>query len=101
MPLAAATRRNALSVHAGEPAASCSSSLHPSDSSSQRPLSCHDMVSLHDSDYRRLLEFRDGIRRFLRWSEGEAAAVGLTAAQHQLLLAVRGHGTGRDPTIGE
>lgn len=55
--------------------------------------------SLDQADYERLLAFRDGLRRFLRWSEDEAKAVGLTAAQHQLLLAVRGHG-GR-PTIGD
>jgi DNA-binding MarR family transcriptional regulator len=54
---------------------------------------------LTDTDFVRLLAFRDGLRRFLRWSEHQAAAVGLTAAQHQLLLAVRGHGSA--PSIGE
>jgi DNA-binding MarR family transcriptional regulator len=54
---------------------------------------------LSDGDYRRLLEVRDGLRRFLRWSEDQARAAGLTPAQHQLLLAVRGHGS--PPTIGE
>jgi DNA-binding MarR family transcriptional regulator len=58
-------------------------------------------MSLSDSDYERLLEFRDGLRRFLRWSENQAAAAGLTPAQHQLLLAIRGHGAAQDPTIGE
>ncbi len=54
-----------------------------------------------DFDYARLLEFRDGLRRFLHWSEQQAREVGLTAAQHQLLLAIRGHkGTG-PPTIGD
>ncbi|MCU1369516.1 MAG: MarR family transcriptional regulator [Ilumatobacteraceae bacterium] len=48
--------------------------------------------SLTDDDYRRLLDFRDGLRRFQRWSEDRAKAAGLTPAQHQLLLAVRGHG---------
>ena len=46
---------------------------------------------LSDADFVRLLDFRDGLRRFLRWSEAEAKRVGLTASQHQLLLAVRGH----------
>ena len=55
--------------------------------------------SLHDADFARLLAFRDGLRRFLHWSEREAKAVGLTAAQHQLLLAIRGHGS--PPSIGE
>ena len=57
---------------------------------------------LVEADYQRLLDFRDGIRRFLRWSEDQAAAVGLTPVHHQLLLAIRGHATGREsPTIGE
>ena len=60
---------------------------------------------LDDADYARLLEFRTGLRRFLRWSEQQAAAAGLTAAQHQLLLAIRGHrdpdGTVAAPTIGD
>jgi DNA-binding MarR family transcriptional regulator len=54
-----------------------------------------------DADYRRLLHFRTGLRRFLRWSEDQAGQVGLTGAQHQLLLAIKGHGDERGPTIGE
>jgi len=54
---------------------------------------------LGDDDFARLLAFRDGLRRFLHWSEDRAKGVGLTASQHQLLLAVRGHGTA--PSIGE
>ncbi|HSG39418.1 MAG TPA: MarR family transcriptional regulator [Thermoanaerobaculia bacterium] len=54
-----------------------------------------------DADYHRLLQFRTGLRRFLRWSEEEAEKAGLTAAQHQLLLAVRGHDGDRGPTIGD
>jgi len=54
-----------------------------------------------DDDYRRLLELRTGLRRFLRWSEHQAKTVGLTPAQHQLLLAIRGHGDPRGPTVGE
>lgn len=57
--------------------------------------------ALTDGDYRRLLEFRDGLRRFLHWSENEAAAVGLTSAQHQLLLAIRGHPGPLPPTISD
>lgn len=54
---------------------------------------------LTDDDYAKLLAFRDGLRLFLRWSESHARAAGLTASQHQLLLAVRGHdGT---PSIGD
>lgn len=54
---------------------------------------------LSDDDFARLLAFRDGLRRFLRWSETQANAIGLTASQHQLLLAIRGHDS--DPSIGE
>jgi DNA-binding MarR family transcriptional regulator len=56
---------------------------------------------LGDEDYRRLLDLRDGLRLFLRWSAREAEAVGLTAGQHQLLLVVRAHENPRGPTIGE
>jgi DNA-binding MarR family transcriptional regulator len=54
-----------------------------------------------DDDYRRLLDFRTGLRRFLHWSEQRARAVGLSAAQHQLMLAIRGHSDPRGPTIGD
>lgn len=54
-----------------------------------------------DADYRRLLEFRTGLRRFLRWSEEQAQAAGVSPAQHQLLLAIRGHPDGRGPTISD
>ncbi len=54
---------------------------------------------ISDDDFARLLAFRDGLRRFLRWSETQANAIGLTATQHQLLLSIRGHHG--DPSIGE
>jgi DNA-binding MarR family transcriptional regulator len=54
-----------------------------------------------DEDYRRLLELRTGLRRFLRWSEQQALAAGVTPAQHQLLLVVRGHPNERGPTVGD
>jgi len=57
------------------------------------------MVMITDADYERLLDFRDGLRHFLHWSEEQAKAAGLTPAQHQLLLAIRGHGA--PPSIGE
>jgi DNA-binding MarR family transcriptional regulator len=56
---------------------------------------------LEDADYRRLLQFRTGLRRFLHWSEEQAEKAGLTPAQHQLLLAVRGHDGAQGPTIGD
>jgi DNA-binding MarR family transcriptional regulator len=54
-----------------------------------------------EEDYRRLLELRTGLRRFLRWSEQQARVAGLTPAQHQLLLAIRGHPDSRGPTVGD
>ena len=56
---------------------------------------------LTDLDYQRLLDFRTGLRRFLRWSEERVESYGLTTSQHQLLLAIRGHADPRGPTIGE
>jgi DNA-binding MarR family transcriptional regulator len=60
-----------------------------------------DRSDLTDEQYRRLLDFRTGIRRFLHWSEQQAGEVGLTGAQHQLLLAIRGHDDARGPTVGD
>ncbi len=57
--------------------------------------------TLRDEDYRRLLEFRSGLRRFLQWSELEARKEGLTPTQHQLLLAIRGHDHHKGPTISD
>lgn len=54
-----------------------------------------------DADYRQLLEFRTGLRRFVRWSEQQAQGAGVSPGQHQLLLAVRGHPDRRGPTIGD
>src|SRR5256885_15034885 len=51
------------------------------------------------SEYRRLLRLRDGLRIFLKWSEEQAQGAGLTPAQHQLLLAIRGHPGPDAPTI--
>ena len=53
------------------------------------------------TDYQRLLEFRVSLRRFLHWSEEQARAQGLTAAQHQLLLSIKGHPGGNGPSIGD
>jgi len=59
------------------------------------------VVRLTRREYTDLLTFRAGLRRFLRWSEAQAIEVGLTPAQHQLLLAVKGHPDRRGPTIRE
>jgi len=56
---------------------------------------------LTSEDYENLLAFRTGLRRFLRWSEAQAREVGLTPAQHQLLLAIKGHPGADPPTVGD
>lgn len=58
-------------------------------------------MNLSDEDYARLLALRTGLRHFQRWSEQQAQATGLTPAQHQLLLAIRGHHDPKGPTVGE
>jgi len=55
----------------------------------------------NDAQYRQLLEFRIRLRQFDRWSREAAGQHGLTHAQHQLLLAVRGSATDGGPSIGE
>jgi DNA-binding MarR family transcriptional regulator len=57
--------------------------------------------TLTDRDYQHLLQFRTELRRFLHWSEERAQAEGLTPAQHQLLLAVRGSDHELGATVGE
>jgi DNA-binding MarR family transcriptional regulator len=54
-----------------------------------------------ETDYARLLAFRTALRRFDQWSRAAAEERGLTHAQHQLLLAVRGSATEGGPGIGE
>ena len=59
------------------------------------------MESPPQMDYASLLAFRTALRRFNHWSEQQAKKVGLTHAQHQLLLAVKGHSGSQAPTIGD
>jgi len=54
-----------------------------------------------DKDYERLLAFRTRLRRFDMWSRAAAEDHGVTHAQHQLLLAIRGHRGPLGPTIGD
>lgn len=56
--------------------------------------------ALTDGDYRLLAAFRHALRRFLRFSEAEAAGQGLTPQQHQALLAIRGAGSGGRLGVG-
>jgi DNA-binding MarR family transcriptional regulator len=59
------------------------------------------MSGLSHADYANLLHFRTSLRRFDSWSHEQARRVGLTHAQHQLLLAIKGHDDPLGPTIGE
>jgi DNA-binding MarR family transcriptional regulator len=52
-------------------------------------------TEISKADYEALHAFRHALRRFLHFSEEGARAAGLTAQQHQLLLAVKGQ-PGRD-----
>ena len=52
-------------------------------------------------DYARLAAFRHALRRFLRFSEDAAAAVGLTGQYYQAMLVVRGAPEGGRVTINE
>jgi DNA-binding MarR family transcriptional regulator len=56
---------------------------------------------LPDRDYRALARFRRALRLFLRFSEEAAREAGVTPAQHQLLLAVRGHPGTVPPSTSE
>jgi DNA-binding MarR family transcriptional regulator len=56
---------------------------------------------LTDRQYRSLAHFRHALRVFLRFSELSARDAGLTPAQHQLLLAVRGWDGPSPPAIGD
>lgn len=56
---------------------------------------------LSDAGYRSLARFRYALRTFQRFSETAARAADLTPAQHQLLLAIRGHDGGGPPSLSD
>jgi DNA-binding MarR family transcriptional regulator len=56
--------------------------------------------NLSQIDYEQLAEFRYLLRRFLVFSETAAEGGGLTAQQHQALLAIKGHRGPAPLTIG-
>ena len=59
------------------------------DSTSEAPLTT--------GDYQALARFRQALRTFMSFSEQSARTEGLTPAQHQLLLAVKGFPGDDDP----
>jgi DNA-binding MarR family transcriptional regulator len=56
---------------------------------------------LTDREYVALARFRRSLRAFQAFSERAARAVGVAPAQHQLLLAVRGHEGAEAPVVGD
>jgi DNA-binding MarR family transcriptional regulator len=56
---------------------------------------------LDREDYRTLSDFRYLIRRFLEFSQTAARRAGLTARQHQALLAIKGFAGDDAPSIGD
>jgi len=56
---------------------------------------------LAEREYRALARLRYALRRLVRSSEQEARHVGLTPAQDQLLLAIRGLGRDAAPSVSE
>jgi DNA-binding MarR family transcriptional regulator len=56
---------------------------------------------LAKGDYETLAEFRYLLRQFGAFSEGAARQAGLTAQQHQALLAIKGYPGRERVTIGE
>jgi len=59
------------------------------------------MARLTQRDFERLLEFRVALRGFERWSRHQADSAGLTHVQHQLLVAIKGHGGDKPPAVGD
>ncbi len=53
------------------------------------------------AQYETLASFRFALRRFLRFSENAAQAAGITAQQHQALLAIQGFPERDFVTVGE
>jgi DNA-binding MarR family transcriptional regulator len=68
---------------------------------SRRPPTATIAGTMSAADYERLLGVRSALRKFLQWSEAQARSQGLTPAQHQLLLTIKGHPDRRGPSMGE
>lgn len=60
-----------------------------------------DTMRQQDPDYAALARFRHALRKFLVFSEAAAGAAGLTAQQHQVLLAIAGLSQDGALSIGE
>jgi DNA-binding MarR family transcriptional regulator len=58
-------------------------------------------IRVTSAQYQMLADFRHSLRQFLRYSEHAAQAAGVTAQQHQALLAIKGHRGGERMSVGE
>lgn len=56
---------------------------------------------LTPADYQTLATFRHALRKFIAFSETEAAMAGLMPQQHQALLAIKAMSVTRPPSVGE
>ena len=61
----------------------------------------NDRSDVSTVDYQSLARFRHALRVFLHFSEAAARDAGLTPAQHQLLLAIKGWEGDRPPSISD
>jgi DNA-binding MarR family transcriptional regulator len=57
--------------------------------------------AISKGQYETLAAFRYALRKFLRFSEKEAQAAGITPQQHQALLAIKGFPGRESVTMGE
>ena len=67
----------------------------------QAPTAPPSLRPVTTAEYQALARFRRALRAFLHFSEQAARDAGLTPAQHQLLLAIKGAESGQAPTIAE
>ena len=58
-------------------------------------------AAVTQQDYEALAAFRHAMRRFLAFSEAAARAAGLTAQQHQAILAIKGQGPDAPMSVGD
>lgn len=56
-------------------------------------------MSVSETEYRQLAEFRHRIREFLQFSVSAARSLGIEPQQHQLLLVLKGLPRGKRPTV--
>lgn len=73
--------------------------MKPSDHPPHKPH--NGAAQLTPSDYQALATFRHALRKFIAFSESEAALAGLMPQQHQALLAIKAMSAADTPSVGE